>query len=493
MRFSRDTLARFSSSSRDINPLHMSDSYARTTPFGERVVHGACAALACCGQFEPPREYFPSRLRAVFYQPVFLDLDYDANVSWTGKDRTLINLMDVSTQVLEITLDYSPGIPTVATLSNSHSVPRVTARIVTEADLSPPWNAQGQYSPSRPDYLALIQMLGVHRDAWGDTLPFTLLGTSYLTGMELPGERAMCFQMHAELTNNPIQLPATFQHELTSFDQRWSMVKSHFRFSNGNSTWSKGEIHAFLRPVPTRITAPPIDAIDPRLSAELSGKKVLVVGASRGLGASLVLTFVAMGATVIGLYACSCKVAERLKDAAEGLPGRVLLTQCDATDPVECRKVCAEVLKDYGRLDWLVCSAAPSLRPLRVEAAAFDRFNEFLGKGLRLVLAPMMAFLDLIAKSSGSVLLISSIFVEDPPPIWPHYVMLKCAVEALVRTAAAECPKVSFCIARPGKLLTDQTNAPMTRVNAESPASAALCIISNAVTYSRPGVVCYVK
>ena len=83
--------------------------------------------------------------------------------------------------------------------------------------------------------------------------------------------------------------------------------------------------------------------------------------------------------------------------------------------------------------------------------------------------------------------------MEDPPSNWPHYVALKCAVEGLARATAAEYPKVSFCIARPAKLLTDLVNTPMGRANAENPSVAALRILSGAATMTRPGEVCIVK
>jgi NAD(P)-dependent dehydrogenase (short-subunit alcohol dehydrogenase family) len=90
------------------------------------------------------------------------------------------------------------------------------------------------------------------------------------------------------------------------------------------------------------------------------------------------------------------------------------------------------------------------------------------------------------------VLLVSSLAVENPPAIWPHYVALKSAVEGLVRVAASEYPNVSFCISRPNKLLTDMINTPIGRTNAEDPTSAAMRILSRAVTVLQPGSVAYV-
>jgi hypothetical protein len=143
MRFSHDVVECFAASSRDFSPLHMSDSYARTTPFGQRVVHGACAVLACCGSFTPPSACFPSALRVVFYQPLFLDLDYELNLSETSPQGAHVSVMDGSTEVMDITFDYLPGTPPIATLPSASAAPLSLPRVVNEADLTGTWRTEG--------------------------------------------------------------------------------------------------------------------------------------------------------------------------------------------------------------------------------------------------------------------------------------------------------------------------------------------------------------
>jgi hypothetical protein len=42
------------------------------------------------------------------------------------------------------------------------------------------------------------------------------MATSYLTGMELPGERALYFRLQAEFPNGPVELPSAFHQESLS-------------------------------------------------------------------------------------------------------------------------------------------------------------------------------------------------------------------------------------------------------------------------------------
>ena len=492
LRFSIELVEQFAAASRDLNPLHMSGGYARTTPFGNRVAHGACAVLASCGLFTPPPGCIPSALGVVFYQPLFPDVDYDARVSQISPERTVVSLMDGSAKVTGATFDFLPGAPPLVRLPRESAAPLTAARVMSAEDLGGAWESAGRYSPSAASYNAFLERAGVLRSAWGDALPVALMASSYLTGMELPGESAMYFKLAAEFPGGAFELPSEFQHQLTSYDPRWGMAKSRFRLFCGDSEWASGEMQAFLRPPRVGISAI-AGAVSPEMASRFAGKVAIVVGASRGFGSSLALTLAAAGATVIALYARSSEDAERLRAAAEGLPGRVIPIQCDASDPAACSEIRQQALTQYGHVDWLICSAVTSLHALRIEPAAFERIEGFTRQGLALVLAPLTVFLDLLSESGGSVLVVSSQAVEDPPSVWPHYVALKCAVEGLTRVAAREYPKVSFCIARPAKLLTDLVNTPMGRSKAESSASAAARILSEAATASRPGEVCYVK
>jgi NAD(P)-dependent dehydrogenase (short-subunit alcohol dehydrogenase family) len=484
----------FAAASQDYSPLHMSDAYSRATPYGERVVHGTCVVLASCGFFTPQPGLAPSAVRAVFYHPVFLNVAYELDIRQPSPLTWCVVVKDGLTKVMEATFEFRPGIPVTSegtTLLHAPASLRTVARVVNEEDLEAGWSNEGAFYPDQAKYLELLSILGVRRKEWGDALPFGLMGSSYLTGMEMPGERALYFRLQAEFPEGNCH-PGTFHQELREYDARWGLAKSHFRFSGSDGVWCRGEMHAFLRPPPA-VLAPFAGAISPEIEERFRGKIALVVGASRGFGSALALTLAAAGATVIALYSRSSDAAERLKQAAADLPGRIVLIQGDATDPDACRTVREKILESHGRLDWLVCSGSGVLQPLRVEPSAFDRMRNFIQSGFALTLAPLVSFLDLLSDSEGVVLFISSSAVENPPASWPHYVALKCALEGLLRAAAADYQKVSFCIARPSKLKTDLVNTPMGRANAEDPAIAALRVLSQAARDARPGHLSYSK
>jgi len=193
----------------------------------------------------------------------------------------------------------------------------------------------------------------------------------------------------------------------------------------------------------------------------------------------------------VGVYAQSQYEAGELLRASLGLPGHLIMERGDASDLNWCVALKNRLIADLGGIDLLICSAAPALHPLRVEEACYERIRNYLDKGFALAAAPLSAFLEPVAACGGCVLTISSVFVEDPPDIWPHYVSLKAAVEGLVRTAAAGSPKVRFWIARPGKILTDLTNTPLGRLDAEEPQAVSGRILERALSQAVPGTVHY--
>jgi len=83
--------------------------------------------------------------------------------------------------------------------------------------------------------------------------------------------------------------------------------------------------------------------------------------------------------------------------------------------------------------------------------------------------------------------IISSIFVEHPVSEFPHYIAAKGAVEALVRVATLQYPRICTLIVRPPKLLTAMTNTPMGRLGAASPGLLANCIAARLEHPLEPG------
>ena len=92
---------------------------------------------------------------------------------------------------------------------------------------------------------------------------------------------------------------------------------------------------------------------------------------------------------------------------------------------------------------------------------------------MSLTLAPLSEFLELLNRSDGCAVIISSFYVKHPVKEFPHYIAAKQAVEMLGQVASMQYRRVRTLIVRPEKLLTAMTNTPLGRLDAASPALIA--------------------
>ena len=98
-----------------------------------------------------------------------------------------------------------------------------------------------------------------------------------------------------------------------------------------------------------------IPATFPR-AADVSGKRVVITGASRGLGELLAHAFSRAGATV----ALVARTEKDLKAVAEALPGPSLVLSGDVTDEDFNEAVADSTVAEWGGVDVWICNAGIS-------------------------------------------------------------------------------------------------------------------------------------
>ena len=91
---------------------------------------------------------------------------------------------------------------------------------------------------------------------------------------------------------------------------------------------------------------------------DLTGKTVLVTGASRGIGRGLAEGLAGAGASVAVHYGQSQAAADELV-ASLGNGSRAF--QADLADPQACQRLFADIVEAYGRVDAVVNNAGIAL------------------------------------------------------------------------------------------------------------------------------------
>lgn len=91
---------------------------------------------------------------------------------------------------------------------------------------------------------------------------------------------------------------------------------------------------------------------------DLHGKVALVTGGAVRVGKAIALALAHAGADIAFSYNSSADEAEATKREIEALGRRAFTTQADAGKVVDCRRLVAETIDAFGRLDILVNSAS---------------------------------------------------------------------------------------------------------------------------------------
>lgn len=173
---------------------------------------------------------------------------------------------------------------------------------------------------------------------------------------------------------------------------------------------------------------------------EAEGKRVLVTGASSGLGAALAEGLARRGA-VVGLCARRAdRLDEVLARVREHSPDSRAWT-VDLADLDGLDRFAATAIADLGGLDVLVNNAGIPKRRWAWQHRA-DEVSDVLRVNVESPIRLTTALLDALAASAGHVVFIGSVAARLAPPSEAVYAASKAAV-----TAYAECLRVDLGVA----------------------------------------------
>jgi NAD(P)-dependent dehydrogenase (short-subunit alcohol dehydrogenase family) len=179
--------------------------------------------------------------------------------------------------------------------------------------------------------------------------------------------------------------------------------------------------------------------IDHSLEGNVSGKVVLITGASSGIGKTSALRLAEAGAHVLLVARSAEKLEETALEIAD-LGGVCTSYTADVSDMEDCDRLVAKVLEQHEFVDILINNAGRSIR--RSLEYSFDRFHDFERTmqinyfgAIRLImgLAPSM-----LERGQGHIINMSSISALTPSPRFSAYVASKSALDAWTRSAAVE-------------------------------------------------------
>ena len=188
----------------------------------------------------------------------------------------------------------------------------------------------------------------------------------------------------------------------------------------------------------------------------LQGRRALVTGASRGIGAEIVRRLADDGATVAFTYGRSAAEAEQLVAEVEGGGGKVVALQADSADPEQVAASIDETVAGLGGLDILVNNAGVAILG-DIETFSLEDFDRLVAINIRAVFAAIQRALPHL-DTGGRIINIGSINADRVPgPGLAVYAMTKAAVAGLTRGLARELGPRGITVnnVQPGPIATD--------------------------------------
>jgi short-subunit dehydrogenase len=175
------------------------------------------------------------------------------------------------------------------------------------------------------------------------------------------------------------------------------------------------------------------------LAKSVEGKRILVTGASSGIGKTLAMKIGEAGGEVMLVSRTREKLEEVAKEIEES-GGKAHVHPADLSDLDDIERVAKEINEEHGGVDILINNAGRSIR--RSLEASYDRFHDYERTmqlnyfgALKLIMGFMPGMRE---RKSGHIINVSSIGVQTNTPRFSAYVASKAALDAFSRCVGPE-------------------------------------------------------
>ncbi len=185
---------------------------------------------------------------------------------------------------------------------------------------------------------------------------------------------------------------------------------------------------------------------------DLTGKRAIVTGSTRGIGRAIAEAMISAGARVV----ISSEDADDTASAAAqlGQPG----ITADVTDDAALAALVEGALAELGGLDILVCNAGITGKPGPFAAVEMEDFDRVMALNLRSqVVLANLALPHIAEQGGGAAVLMSSISALRGNGAINAYALSKAGVSQLARNLAVEWGPRNVCVnaIAPGFIATE--------------------------------------
>lgn len=193
---------------------------------------------------------------------------------------------------------------------------------------------------------------------------------------------------------------------------------------------------------------------------DLKGKRALVTGGSRGIGAAIALALAENGADVAITYQNSVERADSVISSIEALGRRGFAVQADSADTDAIKRAVTQTVETLGGLDILVNSAGVALNGA-IADLDLDKFQTMMDVNVRGPLAFAQAAIPHLPKGGRIISIGSGLGDRVPFPNVTAYAMSKSALVSFTRGLSRELGPLGITVnlVAPGSTETESNPA----------------------------------
>jgi 3-oxoacyl-[acyl-carrier protein] reductase len=174
------------------------------------------------------------------------------------------------------------------------------------------------------------------------------------------------------------------------------------------------------------------------MSARLAGRRAIVTGGSRGIGAAIVGAFASEGADVAFCHDGDEAGAATVVNAVTAMGRKISAYACDVSDTDGARLFFADAERDLGGIDILVNNAGIG-GEVPFERLSLEVFDRMIAVNLRALFHfAMLAAPAMRRRRWGRIINVASQLAYKGAPGLVHYCAAKAGVVGLTRSLGAE-------------------------------------------------------